>query len=177
MRSTLKDINKSQNNDSKHCTMSHVAQSLSNTRPGTHKRPHPGDSSSSESEGQDFNEFSMWLSHRRDKTISDPLEYWRNAGIVLFPRLQRIAKDVFAVQATGAGVEREFSISGRIITKHRNHLSPRTIRDLMQYKRWIARHERVVQSGTTQDRPTEIDSAGINAKHHHHTEYEKDLSR
>jgi len=36
-----------------------VVQSSSNTRPGTRKRPHPDDSSSSESEGEDFNEFSM----------------------------------------------------------------------------------------------------------------------
>lgn len=52
-----------------------------------------------------------------------------------------MARDTFAVPATGAGMEREFSISGRVITKQRNRLNPSTIRDLMQFKRWAARHE------------------------------------
>ena len=43
-------------------------------------------------------------------------------------------RDVLAVPATGAGVERESSISGRIVTKQRSRLSPTIIRDL-QYKR------------------------------------------
>ena len=51
-----------------------------------------------------------------------------------------MARDVYAVPATGAGVEREFSISGRVITKQRNRLNPSTIRDVMQYKRWVTRH-------------------------------------
>ena len=48
--------------------------------------------------------------------------------------VSKMARDVLAVPATGAGVEREFSISERIMTKQRNRLSPTTIRDLMQYK-------------------------------------------
>ena len=56
------------------------------------------------------------------------------------PKLSKMARDLLTVQATGAGIEREFSISGRVVTKQRNGLSPTTIRDLMQYKRWVARH-------------------------------------
>src|SRR5436190_18742249 len=37
-------------------------------------------------------------------------------------------------------VWKEFSISGRVITKQRNWLNPSTIHDVMQYKRWVARH-------------------------------------
>ena len=55
-----------------------------------------------------------------------------------------MARDVLAVPATGAGVEREFSISGRVVTKQRNRLSPTTIRDLMQYKRWVVDHGIVI---------------------------------
>ena len=51
-----------------------------------------------------------------------------------------MARDIYAVPATSAGVEREFSISGRIITKQHNRLSPSTIRDLMQYKHWVVKH-------------------------------------
>lgn len=32
------------------------------------------------------------------------------------------------------------SMPTRVVTKHGNRLSPSTIRDLMQYKRWVTRH-------------------------------------
>jgi len=46
-----------------------------------------------------------------------------------------MAKNTFAVPATGSGVEREFSISGAIVSKDRNRLDPAIISDIMQYKR------------------------------------------
>ena len=42
----------------------------------------------------------------------------------MYSKLSKMARDVMAVPATGAGVEREFSISGRVVTKPRNRLSP-----------------------------------------------------
>src|SRR5438045_7247272 len=62
----------------------------------------------------------------------------------MYAKLSKIARDVMAVPATCAGVEREFSISGRVVTKQRNRLTPTTIRDLMQYKRWVAKHGIVI---------------------------------
>ena len=56
-----------------------------------------------------------------------------------------MARDIFAILVTGVGVEQEFSICGRMVTKHRNRLSPSTIRDLMQFKRWVARHGTVAK--------------------------------
>lgn len=53
----------------------------------------------------------------------------------IYPNLSKMTRDVMAVPATGAGVDREFSISGRVITKQCNRLAPPTIRDIMQYKR------------------------------------------
>jgi hAT family C-terminal dimerisation region len=70
---------------------------------------------------------------------TNPLQWWRTSGIFL-PNMSAMAKDVYAVPATGAGVEREFSISGNIVNRRRNCLSPKTISYLMQYKRWAARH-------------------------------------
>ena|SRR6266496_1539546 len=58
----------------------------------------------------------------------------------MYLKLSKMARDVMAVPATGAGVEKEFSISGRVVTKQRNWLSTTTIRDIMQYKRWVAKH-------------------------------------
>jgi hypothetical protein len=57
----------------------------------------------------------------------------------MYPRLSKMAKDTFAVPATSSGVEREFSISGALVSKSRNRLDPTTISNLMQYKRWLAR--------------------------------------
>ena len=51
-----------------------------------------------------------------------------------------MARDIYAVPATGGGVEREFIVFGGVITMHRNRLNPATIRDFMQYKRWVNRH-------------------------------------
>src|SRR5436190_24001290 len=41
---------------------------------------------------------------------------------------------------------KEFSISGRVITKQRNWLNPSTIRNVMQYKRWVTRHGIIADS-------------------------------
>jgi hypothetical protein len=57
----------------------------------------------------------------------------------MFPKLAQMARDTYAVPATGSGVEREFSISGNIVNNQQNRLSPKTISDIMQYKRWMAR--------------------------------------
>jgi hAT family C-terminal dimerisation region len=56
-----------------------------------------------------------------------------------------MARDTFAVPATGSGVEREFSISGNIVNARRNRLSPKTISDLMQFKRWKTRTGKVAE--------------------------------
>ena len=49
-------------------------------------------------------------------------------------------KDIYVVPTTESGVEREFNISDNIVNHRRNHLKPKTISDLMQYKRWLDRH-------------------------------------
>ena len=73
--------------------------------------------------------FSSYMQIKRDGNITDALEWWKGSQS-MYPKLSKMARDVLAVPATGAGVEREFSISGRIVTKQRNRLSPTTIRDL-----------------------------------------------
>src|SRR5579859_3334591 len=87
------------------------------------KRPHPPSSHSKSSDGEDINEFTNYLATKRDKSVKDPLAWWFKSQSI-FPKLSKMARDVYAVPATGAGVEREFSISGRVITKRRNRLSP-----------------------------------------------------
>lgn len=109
-------------------------RNINSTR--NNKRLH-SDTDSSDDEAP--NEFSQYLALKREKAVKDPLKWWQNSHSI-FPKASKMARDVFAVSATGAGVEREFSIAGRVVTKQRNRLNPQTIRDLMQYKRWLARH-------------------------------------
>ena len=52
-----------------------------------------------------------------------------------------MARDTLAVPATGASVERAFSLSGRVVTVIRTQLSPETIRDIMLYKNHLARRK------------------------------------
>ena len=103
------------------------------------KRPHSVMDSDSDSEEDEFNEFDSYTKSRRVKGFKNPLQWWGTSSTFL-PNMSAMAKDVYAVPATGAGVEREFSISGNIVDRRRNRLSPKTISDLMQYKRWVAHH-------------------------------------
>ena len=107
------------------------------------KRQRPSTSDSESSDGMEYNEFSSYMQIKRDSTITNALEWWKGSQS-MYPKLSKMARDVMAVPATGAGVEREFSISGRVVTKQRNRLTPTTIRDLMQYKRWVAKHGIVI---------------------------------
>jgi hypothetical protein len=61
---------------------------------------------------------------------------------------------VYTISVTETGVEREFSISEKIM-KQRNLLNPTIIRNLMQYKRWIARYGRIGDIVTDEDESSE----------------------
>ena len=85
-------------------------------------------------------------SNEYDRYISSPLvtyaipalDWWRqnDSG---YPKLSLMVRDTLAVPATGAGVERQFSRSGRIVTPLRHRLNPETVHDIMIYKNDLAR--------------------------------------
>ena len=56
-----------------------------------------------------------------------------------FSHIARMAQDVFAIPATGAGVKRQFSMSGQIATTFRCRLLPYTISAIMMYKDHLTR--------------------------------------
>lgn len=102
------------------------------------KRQNTGNDSDSDSEEEELsNEFDHYIKSKRDRHVTDPLNWWSKSQSI-FPRMSKMARDVYAVPATGCGVEREFSISGKVVSKERNRLDVKTISDLMQYKRWVA---------------------------------------
>ncbi len=78
-------------------------------------------------------EIDLYLKHGSDKTTSEinngrieeynPLSFWKKRH-TSYPILAKVAARVFAVPATSAAVEREFSFSGNIITQKRSKLSP-----------------------------------------------------
>jgi hypothetical protein len=53
-----------------------------------------------------------------------------------------MVRDTLAVPATGAGVERQFSRSGRIMPSLHHQLSPNTVYEIMMYKNHLARLKR-----------------------------------
>jgi hypothetical protein len=59
-----------------------------------------------------------------------------------YPGLAKMARDVFAVPATGAGVEREFSKSGKVATATQARLNPETVEETMRYKDYLRRFEK-----------------------------------
>lgn len=85
-------------------------------------------------------------SNEYDRYISSPLvnfkipilEWWKQ-NEDSYPQLSRMVRDTLAVPATGAGVERQFSRSGRIMTSLRRRLSPETVYEIMMYKNHLHR--------------------------------------
>jgi hAT family C-terminal dimerisation region len=85
------------------------------------------------------NEFDRFInSPVEDNDDMDTLDWWK-LNYKMFPHLARMACDVFAVPATGAGVERQFSKSGRVATSARALLHPDTVCDIMMYKDYLSR--------------------------------------
>jgi hypothetical protein len=84
-------------------------------------------------------EIDLYLKYGSDKTTAfnddqaeeyNPLLFWKKKQ-ASYPVLAKVAARVFAVPATSAAVEREFSFSGNIITQKRSKLSPDTVNDIV----------------------------------------------
>jgi hypothetical protein len=85
-------------------------------------------------------EIDLHLRHGSDKTTSEVngdkieeynlLSFWKKRH-ASYPVLSKVAARVFAVPATSAAVEREFSFSGNIITQKRSKLSPDTVNGMV----------------------------------------------
>jgi hAT family C-terminal dimerisation region len=61
-----------------------------------------------------------------------PTQFWKDHQHE-FPTLARVARDIFSIPATGAGVERLFNSARDVCHYRRGRLNPTTIQDLMLY--------------------------------------------
>ena len=84
------------------------------------------------------NELDRYLSMPAPPKRIKTLDYWRD-HISDFPHLNIMARDTFAVPATGAGVERRFSQSGRVASWTRAQLHSDTISETMLYREYLDR--------------------------------------
>ncbi|KAJ5660667.1 uncharacterized protein N7484_000039 [Penicillium longicatenatum] len=78
------------------------------------------------------NELTTYL-NLGQQTEQDPYTYWRDQQRQ-FPTLARLARDVFSIPATGAGVERLFNSARDICHYRHGSLSPSTIQALMLFR-------------------------------------------
>jgi hypothetical protein len=86
----------------------------------------------------------------------DVLGWWRING-PNYPALAMMFRNTHAVSATGAGVEREFSKSGRIVRADRNRLNPETVTQSMMYKNMLTRHSQGLKCVETDSDDEEVD--------------------
>src|ERR1700694_3271656 len=82
-------------------------------------------------------ELDMYL-REQTSNIKCALEYWR-CHYQKYPHLAMMARGVLGGPPSGAGVEREFSIAGRVATWQRNRLHADTVTSLMIYKNYLKR--------------------------------------
>ncbi len=85
------------------------------------------------------NEFDNYILTSLPDKAMQTLSYWKVKSIDS-PHLGLVARDTFAVPATGAGVERMFSKSGRVASWSRARVQAATIRETMLYKDFLVRN-------------------------------------
>lgn len=83
----------------------------------------------------------------------DPPSFWREHQYK-FPILASVARDVFSIPATGAGVERLFNSARDICHYRRGSLNATTIQDIMMFRclsRFDIKDEQEIDAALTQD--------------------------
>ena len=78
-------------------------------------------------------ELNLYFSARRIDMNADPLAYWK-AHHNQFPTISKVAIEYLCPPSSSAASEREFSISGLIMTPKRNRLLPKNLEQLLFLK-------------------------------------------
>lgn len=72
----------------------------------------------------------LTLDLEKSKIDPNPLLFW-NEHKQKYPRLSRLARSIFSIPATSAGVEREFSSAGMVINERRTNLNPEHVDNIL----------------------------------------------
>ena len=95
------------------------------------------------------NEYSRWCVEGRVPNVYYPLEFWSKARIKhTYPRLSKIARDLFTIPAMSNKPERVFSSYSNMVTPQRGKLSGKAIKEAQFIKNWM-RHRIITNLGAT----------------------------
>jgi hypothetical protein len=86
----------------------------------------------SSSTANKFNELNRYLAMVIDNKYktSNPLPFWEYYQDQ-FPYLAKLARRLYSIPATSAGVERQFSAAGVLVNERRSSLNPDTVEDVL----------------------------------------------
>ena len=90
------------------------------------------------------NEYDAYIKAPRILQKGNVLDIWRIWAKTTYPHLATMVRDILAVPATGAGVERQFNKSGKVETKLRARIDPVTTCESMMYKDMLVRKNRAL---------------------------------
>ena len=88
---------------------------------------------------QSNNELDRYLDEEtipHDDNYFDILGWWKPEG-TRYPTLRQIARDILAIPITTVASESAFSTSGRILSEHHSHLTPKMLEALMCGQSWL----------------------------------------
>jgi len=77
-------------------------------------------------------EVKMYALMGRPDGETDALTWWSRRESS-YPRLAKVAKKFFSIQASSSESERIFSVAGGILTEKRNSINPESVGDLVFY--------------------------------------------
>lgn len=108
----------------------------------------------------DSDEYARWCFEGRVPNVHHPLEFWSKPRIEhTYPRLSRMAQDLFTISAMSDELERVFSSCGNIVTLQRGNLSVDAIEEAQCVKNWM-RNSIITNLGATFEavasRPQEV---------------------
>jgi hypothetical protein len=89
-------------------------------------------------ESPETDEYAKWCIEGRVPDVYHPLEFWSKPRIKHnYPRLSRMARDLFTIPAMSDEPERVFSSCGNMVTAQRGNLSAEAIEEAQCMKNWM----------------------------------------
>ncbi|KAG9516583.1 MAG: Uncharacterized protein AUREO_060260 [Aureobasidium pullulans] len=86
----------------------------------------------------ELEEYAAWIERAQVKDIYRPLEYWTSKhASSQWPRLSRLAVDIFTIPAMSDDPERTFSSAGLMVRPHRGLLKDDSITETQYLKNWL----------------------------------------